>query len=159
MALPRWELDALVSDPALEVIDKAYAILLHNKDNKLSMVLRVRLAPGAALDLTAGPGGSMIVGDGRGTDFCLATCAAPSTFITHWTAANMYRLHRDGEARPIFRVSLLRFSPDDRVVQDVMLYENSVAAAAAGTLDTTDEESSEAREMPREMPPDCESAC
>jgi hypothetical protein len=152
MALPRWELDALVSDPALQVIDKAYAILLHNKD---SMVLRVRLAPGAALDLTAGPGGSMIAGDGRGTDFCLATCAAPSTFITHWTAANMYRLHRDGEARPIFRVSLLRFSPDDRVVQDVMLYENS-AATAGTTLDTTDEEeSSEAREMP----PDCESAC
>ena len=155
MALPRWELDALVSDPALEVIDKAYAILLHSKDNKLSMVLRVRLAPGAALDLTAGPGGSMIVGDGRGTDFCLATCAAPSTFITHWIAANMYRLHRDGEARPIPRVSLLRFSPDDRVVQDVMLYENS-AAAAAGTLDTADEEESS---EPREMPRDCESAC
>lgn len=126
MLLPRWDLDSLLSDPALEVMDKAYAVLLHNKE---SMVLRVRVAPGAVLDLTAGPDDAMIVGDGRGADFCFASrVAAPSAFVSHWAAANLYR--DGGKARPIVRVSLLQFSADDEIARDVTIYEDAAAAAA-----------------------------
>ena len=150
MGLPSWDLDSLLSDPALEVMDKAYAVLVHTKDNRESMVLRVRLAPGAVLDLTAGPNDSMIAGDGRGADFCFVNRAAPSAFVTHWAAANLYC---GGRARPILRVSLLRFSPDDRVVQDVTLYEAAAAAAAAERCQST------ATSPPDERLADCQSAC
>lgn len=143
MLLPKWDLDSLLSDPALEVIDKAYAVLLHNRD---SMVLRVRLAPGAALDLTAGPGATMIVGDGRGTDFCFTNRAGPATFVTHWAAANFYG------TRPIARVSLLRFSADDRIVQDVTLYEDATASAA-------EDSSTAASPVLSSAVPDCQSVC